>query len=86
LINEITMFPEIGSFDAKTKLPELLREVERGRRFTITLRGRAIADLVPTAGASRREAAVAVTRMQAFAPVRGVKDADVADWIAQGRR
>jgi prevent-host-death family protein len=86
LIKEITMFPEIGSFDAKTKLPELLREVERGRRFTITLRGRAIADLVPTAGASRRDAAAAVARMQAFAPVRGVKDADVADWIAQGRR
>jgi antitoxin (DNA-binding transcriptional repressor) of toxin-antitoxin stability system len=86
LISEITMFLEIDSFDAKTKLPELLREVERGRRFTITLRGRAIADLVPTAGASRHDAVSAVARMQAFAPVRGVKDADVADWIAQGRR
>jgi prevent-host-death family protein len=86
LIKEITMFSEIGSFDAKTKLPELLREVERGRRFTITLRGRAIADLVPTAAASRRDAAAAVARMQSFVPVRGVKDAEVADWRAQGRR
>ncbi len=80
------MFSEIGSYDAKTKLPELLREVERGRRFTITLRGRAIADLVPTALASRRDAATAVARMQALNPVRGVKDADTADWISQGRR
>jgi prevent-host-death family protein len=40
------MYTEIGSFDAKAKLSELLREVERGRRYTITLRGRPVADLV----------------------------------------
>ena len=36
---------EIGSYEAKTKLPELLRGVQAGKRYTITLRGEPIADL-----------------------------------------
>jgi prevent-host-death family protein len=39
---------EIGAYDAKTRLPELLRQVKAGKRFTITNRGEAIADLVPS--------------------------------------
>ena len=38
---------EIGSYGAKTKLPELLRQVKTGKSFTITNRGEAIAELVP---------------------------------------
>ncbi|MBV9018452.1 MAG: type II toxin-antitoxin system prevent-host-death family antitoxin [Alphaproteobacteria bacterium] len=41
------MSSEIGAYDAKTKLPELLREVQNGKRFTITHRGKPVADLVP---------------------------------------
>ena len=36
----------IGSYEAKTRLPELLRQVERGERFTITGRGLPIARFV----------------------------------------
>jgi prevent-host-death family protein len=38
---------EIGAFDAKTKLSELLRETERGRSFVISRRGKPVARLVP---------------------------------------
>ena len=34
--------------DVKTKLPEILRRVEAGESFTITNRGRPIADLIPS--------------------------------------
>jgi prevent-host-death family protein len=44
------MYTEIGAFDAKAKLSELLREVKHGRRYTITIRGVPIADLVPSEG------------------------------------
>ena len=44
---------EVGSYEAKTKLPELLRGVQSGKRYTITLRGEAVADLVPPQGAKR---------------------------------
>ena len=80
------MFSEIGSFDAKTRLPELLREVAQGERFTITLRGRPVADLVPCEASSRVSAKQAVAQMQAFKRVRLTADQDVKEWITQGRR
>ena len=36
----------IGSYEAKTRLPQLLREVERGECFTITRRGVPIAKII----------------------------------------
>jgi prevent-host-death family protein len=79
------MFAEVGSFDAKTKLPELLREVQGGQRFTITLRGKPVADLVPSESARAATAQAAVAAMQAFRRVRGVAADTVAQWIAEGR-
>jgi len=40
IIGAYKMLQEIGSYDAKTKLPEILRRVETGESFTITNRGR----------------------------------------------
>ena len=37
----------VGSYEAKTHLPRLLSEVEKGETITITRRGRAIARIVP---------------------------------------
>lgn len=37
----------LGAFDAKTRLPELLRAVRKGQRFTITHRGQPVAVLGP---------------------------------------
>lgn len=37
----------VGSFEAKTKLAELLDKVEDGEVITITRRGKAVARLVP---------------------------------------
>ncbi len=42
------MLKEIGSYEAKTKLPEILRRVEAGEAFTITNRGKPIADVIPS--------------------------------------
>ena len=42
------MLKEIGSYEAKTKLPEILRRVEAGESFTITNRGKPVADVVPS--------------------------------------
>ena len=51
---------EIGSYDAKTRLPEILRRVESGEKFVITNRGKPIADLIPSRESSqvRIEAAI----------------------------
>ncbi len=76
---------EIGSYEAKTKLPELLRQVRAGKSFTITNRGEAIADLVPSAGVKTKDKIAAVTRIKAFmldSPVRGV---EIKTLIEEGR-
>jgi prevent-host-death family protein len=38
---------EIGAFEAKARLAELLRDVVKGRAYLITRRGRPVARLVP---------------------------------------
>jgi prevent-host-death family protein len=38
---------EIGAYEAKTHLPKLLEQVEKGERFVITSHGRAVAELTP---------------------------------------
>lgn len=55
---------EIGSYEAKTKLPELLRGVQSGNRYTITLRGHAVADLVPPGLSQKTDVSAVVARMQ----------------------
>ncbi|MBI4968798.1 MAG: type II toxin-antitoxin system prevent-host-death family antitoxin [Rhodospirillales bacterium] len=37
----------VGAYEAKTKLAELLDEVEGGRAIVITRHGKAVAELVP---------------------------------------
>jgi antitoxin (DNA-binding transcriptional repressor) of toxin-antitoxin stability system len=66
---------KIGAYEAKTKLPELLRQVKIGKSFTITHRGEAIADLVPSAGVRVKDKVAAAEKLKAFMladPVRGV--------------
>ena len=57
---------EIGSYEAKTKLAELLRGVQRGNRYTITLRGEAVAELIPADASQKQAVAAAVSHMQQF--------------------
>ena len=79
------MHREVGAYDAKTHLPQLLREVEHGDRITITVRGKPVADLVPTQQTVGR-AGDSVRAMQQFDLVKGVDPETVADWIQEGRR
>jgi prevent-host-death family protein len=45
---------DIGAFEAKTRLSELLEQVGRGRTYRITKRGKPIAELRPIAPAVAR--------------------------------
>jgi len=80
------MNPEIGAYDAKTKLPELLREVREGHRYTITHRGKPVAELVPIARAGEDEVREAIAAMRSLPRIKGVDVADLQSWIAEGRR
>jgi prevent-host-death family protein len=80
------MNKEIGAFEAKTRLAELLRQVQGGRRFTITHRGKPIADLVPCEPADARRAATAIAKFMAFKEANPVNThVDVRALIEEGR-
>lgn len=77
---------EIGAYEAKTRLPELLREVKAGKQFTITNRGEAIADLVPSQSARPRDRRAAIDRFQAFMRANPVRSrASIRKLIREGR-
>lgn len=79
------METQIGSYEAKTRLPELLRAVRRGKAFTITNRGKEVARLVPAKASKSGDADRAAEEMKAFmrtGPLRGV---DVKALREEGR-
>jgi prevent-host-death family protein len=64
---------EIGVRELKRSLSETLRAVERGEQVRVTVRGRAIADIVPAAAAAaddRVRALVAAGRLTPPASAR----------------
>lgn len=82
-----TTYTEIGAFDAKTRLSELLRKVDQGERFTITVRGRAVAQLVPAKPErDAARAAQAVENLLNFPRIEGIPGDTVLEWIREGRK
>jgi prevent-host-death family protein len=72
---------EVGAFEAKNKLSQLLDEVERGAEITITRHGKQVARLVPaTPCFDRAEAHAAVRRMRERAAQRKWGRFDWAEW------
>jgi len=79
------MKTEIGSYEAKSKLPELLRQVKKGKSFTITNRGIPIADLVPSAEAKKKDKIAAVEEMKAFMLARPIQKVNIKALAEEGR-
>ena len=76
---------EIGSYEAKIKLPELLRQVKSGKSFTITNRGEAIADLVPSACAKAKDKVAAAEKLKVFMRTNPVRGVNIRNLIDEGR-
>jgi prevent-host-death family protein len=77
---------EIGAFEAKNKLGQLLDRVEAGEEITITRRGRVVARLMPPRPSVDREqarsAAAAIRAMSKGVTLGGLK---IKDMISEGR-
>ncbi len=82
----IRMDKEIGSHDAKTRLPEILRRVEEGESFTITNLGKPVADLIPSRAGARRRAATAVANLLQFSREHQITDDELAGTKESGRK
>jgi prevent-host-death family protein len=81
---------EIAVYEAKTRLSELLVEVEQGEQVVITRRGQPVARLVAVAAARRGASS---QRQQVSALIASLREArkgvvlegDLRDLIAEGR-
>jgi prevent-host-death family protein len=75
----------IGAYEAKTNLPRLLDQVERGDTVTITKHGRAVARLVPVNPRSSTPEAAIMALRAARVGVRRGSDS-VREMLEEGRR
>lgn len=60
------MMREYGVFEAKTKLPDLIKQVQKGERVTITNQGEPLADLVPSASRAAQQTKDAILAIKAL--------------------
>ena len=77
----------IGTYETKTHLAEILRQVQAGQAFIITQRRQAVAELLPTGTHTKRSAQAAAERMRAFASSQIARSEaiDTKAWSDAGR-
>jgi prevent-host-death family protein len=78
----------VGSFEAKTHLPQLLERVAKGEEFTITKHGKPVARLVPASPVNTKpDVRQVIEELKAFAKANTLgEDISVRDLIEEGRR
>ncbi|MGK2851601.1 MAG: type II toxin-antitoxin system Phd/YefM family antitoxin [Candidatus Limnocylindrales bacterium] len=76
----------VGAYAAKTHLPRLLDEVERGQRITITKHGRPVAMLVPPGTSTAVDAEALIGWMREFRRDHPLDGATIRELIDDGRR
>jgi prevent-host-death family protein len=77
---------KIGSYELKTHLSEVLDAVEHGQSVLVTRHGKAIAQILPSDKAQRREANEAAEAIRNFPRGKLPKGITVRSLIEEGRR
>jgi prevent-host-death family protein len=78
---------EVGAFEAKNRLSELLRRAELGEEIAITNRGKIVARLVPPLpNFDREQSLAAVARIRARRKGITLGGLKIKDLIEEGRR
>lgn len=62
----MTIYVEIGAYEAKTQLADFSRKVRSGAAYRITQRGKPVADRVPAATIAKRSSTEAAARLRRF--------------------
>jgi prevent-host-death family protein len=75
----------VGSFVAKTHLPELLERVAHGETVQITRRGVPVARLVPVTSIEKRSPKEAACQIRELRKGITLRDLSIRDLINEGR-
>ena len=76
---------QVGVYDAKTQLPKLLEEVERGETFVITRHGHPVARLVPME-TPRMSMDEVIAGFRELRKGKTVSASEIREFIQEGRR
>lgn len=77
----------VGSYEAKTHLPDLLRQVEAGEHVVITRNGKPVARLMPIADAKLEQALAAKERiMELRKTMPKFTIEEIVEWKHEGHR
>jgi len=76
----------IGSYEAKTHLPQILKKVEKGERFTITRHGVPIAELIPVSAARRKTPEELIREVHRLRKGLKLKGLSIKEMVNKGRR
>jgi prevent-host-death family protein len=76
----------VGTFDAKTHLNELLREVAEGETIRITRRGTPIAKIVPDDEGKQRDLKKIALEIREIRKGASLGDLTIRELIDEGRR
>ena len=77
---------EVGAFEAKTHLPQLLRRVSQGERFVITRHNRPVAELIPFRPRDTARIRAAIDGLKEFQKTHSLGGLSVRQMIEEGRR
>ena len=83
---EINLVSEIGAFEAKTRLPQLLQRVEAGERFVITRHSRPVAELVPFRPRDPGKVRSAIDALKEFQRTHSLDGLSVREIVEEARR
>jgi prevent-host-death family protein len=76
----------VGSYEAKTHLPNLLQLVARGEKITITRHGLPVAMLVPVGAPAERNPAEVIEELKRLRRGRKLRGVTIRQLIEEGRR
>ena len=83
---EANFVSEIGAFEAKTRLSQLLQRVEAGERFVITKHSRPVAELVPFRPREPGKVQSAIDALKAFQSTHSLDGLSVRRIVEETRR
>ncbi|HEX9861121.1 MAG TPA: type II toxin-antitoxin system prevent-host-death family antitoxin [Nitrospirota bacterium] len=76
----------VGAYEAKTHLPQLLDEVARGERISITRHGVPVATLLPADAAKHKPIREVIDQIKQFRRGHSLGGLSIRDMIEEGRK
>jgi len=86
LVGSETPMRTVGAYEAKTHLSDLLKEVSKGARISITRKGVPVAMLVPAPHADKASVLEAIRKIKEFRRGITLGGVPIREMIEEGRR